>query len=130
MTASDAPDHQRHGEHDHGYRKAGGQAGVHCDTGIAGAFRQVGQEADHVIADGRNREPFHGLLQPQLRLSAAVHRLEEIAVLLLKLDIDARAQEVGGARQLARQAFLPIGDGAQVRMAGAMRRARKFSHVS
>ena len=96
-----------------------------CRAGL----HQIAEQADHVIAHRGHRQPFHRGLQAQLQAGARVHRLEQIAVLLLELDVDARAQQVGGARQLFRQVVCRSSVAMQVRMAGCMRRARNDDQV-
>lgn len=67
---------------------------------IVGGLQQIAEQPDHVIGDGRDREAFHRGLQPQLQPGPRVHRFQQFLVLLLQFDVDAGAQEIGGARQL------------------------------
>ena len=81
-------------------------------------MREVADQPDDVVADRRDREALDRLLQPELQLGAPVHRLQHVAVLLLQLHVDARSEQIRGARELPRQRLLPLRD----RPAGAHRR--------
>ena len=85
---------------------------------IVGGPHQITEQPNDIIGDGRDRETLHRGLQPELQPRARVHRFQEFLVLLLQFDVDAGAQQIGGARQLQRKTRLPILDGD----AGAQRR--------
>jgi hypothetical protein len=70
------------------------------------AFRRISEQADDVIADRRHRQALDRRLQAHLQLRAPVHGLQQVAVLLLQLDVDPRAQQVCAARELGREVGL------------------------
>ena len=65
----------------------------------------VSEQSQQVIADSDHRQSFDGLLQPKLQLGAAVHGLQEIAVLCLKGDINASPQQVACPGNATAQCF-------------------------
>ncbi|EEF25872.1 conserved hypothetical protein [Ricinus communis] len=67
---------------------------------------RITEQADDVVRDGRHRQALDGLLQPQLLGRAAVHRLQDLPVLVFLDDRHARAQQVVDVGDAARQRFL------------------------
>ena len=118
MPAPDAPHHPPDRQHGDRHEQRGGERYVDRHAFVVQALHQIAEQADHVIAHRGDRQPFDRGLQAQLQPRALVHRLEQVAVLPLHLDVDPRAQQIGGARQFFRQVGLPLLGG----RAGAHRR--------
>jgi hypothetical protein len=78
------------------------QSRIDVDTGAMRSLKHKMGKARDVVGDGRHRQPLDRLLQPQLDAPALVHRVKQVPVLILDLDLHPRAQEVGGPRQFAR----------------------------
>ena len=78
--------------------------------------------------DRGHRQPSTAPLQ-QLRLLAPVHRVEQALAGLLRLDLDARAQQVADPRDAPDSACWRRADQAQVCMAGPRRRSRNSPRV-
>ena len=83
----------------------------HHPAAVVGGPDQITEQPNNIIGDGRDRETLHRGLQPELQPRARVHRFQEFLVLLLQFDVDAGAQQIGGARQLQRKTRLPFLDG-------------------
>ena len=74
------------------------------------ALGEIADQPDHVIGHCGDRQTLDRLLQAKLQPGAVVHRGEQVAVLLLDLDVDPGAQQCRRPRQLARQIGLPFLD--------------------
>ena len=83
------------------------------------AFDEIAQQANHVIADGSDREAFNGLLQACLQLGALVQCFEQFDILPRQLQINARADEIGCARRALRR---PVAGRREARRSGARTR--------
>ncbi len=103
FPSPDAAHHPPDRQHRDRHEQSGGERNIDRHAFVVRALHQVAEQADDVIADGGDRQAFDRGLQPQLQSRALVHRLEQIAVLPLQLDVDAGAQQIGGARELFRQ---------------------------
>ena len=78
-------------------------SGFQSTPAALAALASTPDERDAVVGDDDDREPFHGLLQAQLHAAAAVHRLEDLLVLLLARDIHPRAQQRARPRHARRE---------------------------
>src|SRR6185437_9751394 len=95
-TPNDPPDCQYRDRHEQCRR----ERDVDRHPFIVRALDQITEQAHHVVANGGHRQSFDGRLQPQLQPRALVHRAQQVAVLPLKLHVNPRAQQIGGAREL------------------------------
>ena len=112
------------GQRQQGHRGGGGQFHIERQAGGLGALEQVADQAGAVIGDGGDGQAFHGLLQVQLHRGAAFHRGEQGLVLPFAADVDAGAQQRGGAIDALGQGALRAATARQVSMAGVSRRCR------
>ena len=72
--------------HRHGYPCQ--QFGIQGNTAGFKRFQAIPDQANQIVAQHHNRQPFHGFLQAQLQLGPMIHGFEQIPILLLQGNID------------------------------------------
>ncbi len=82
---------------DDGDGEAGGEDGIERQAGVFECDQCVLDEADEVVGDARDAESFDSLGESEAQVGALVHGSEDLLVLGFERDIDAGAQQIGGA---------------------------------
>jgi hypothetical protein len=67
----------------------------------------ISNQANDVVRNGGDRQPFHRLLQFKLRLGAPIHGLKQRLILPLYGNVHTRCQQLISARNSLRQRLLP-----------------------
>ena len=102
-TPAKAPNGEAHGYDDNRHRE--GNSDILAEARDRG--ENVGNEPDEIIADRDDRQAFDRLLEAQLELGAAVHRGQEVAILLRKRNVDTGSQQLTGPRRALQQVLDP-----------------------